>query len=839
MEEWRSDHRINKKLIFEARNDLTPVVSLLADQQHNKMSEASPGSLLSRLVRRISSGRSTGDTSQTPGAAHSAGSRRRSGLPPGVTLDTTTSEEREELLNSLPDVYFNHTGDSLDYELSELTLTVTALQLEEIADDRTVALEAVSEKLSSHIITNYAAFTAGVDEVIGTEEMLEVAAIKAKISRERLAVAAAEVQRGISVWRNTQRKRALTELLDVLLRVRRATELAGEIQCALGEGEFCGALEGCHHLAAATAALSHLDLSLCQSFQDRVRTGVEHSLAQIRATVSALTTDFQPQEFHKVVQAYALLATGSSCSWDAAVEALVAGVDPGEDIRAAFSAAPGALTQKVLKGVLLARSGLEERASTAVGISNLVALLPSDLFRTCLARVMMVVWDVLQAHHEMEVWHAEVQEATLIVGGVDDDDDSDMMAVGDGAEEGVHAAASRSPSGSCSPISPSAASIRVVEENDDDDGRNDTFENEEQQQQQQQAALISFEQQLRSVFSSVAQGISESRRLLWDESSRAVGVLLTSPAAVDGEHFMQVVSWTQKLAEAGESFCGAEAVALRSMLQRRAGAFFAVYHESNVEALQSMLEKELWKRLPVSLPPLFSVGNKNNNRNDAPSPNGTTTTTTTTTSASTTNGDDSESSVIFSDPLMVLQHQREQQHIISTPSNINTTTTTINTTTAQFPQFSVVLQRGNPWRKPHPTKSTPPQADSPAGAAGTLPSSSSTTPTTTTTTTTTTAAAAASMLRLGFSGASVLDDLGTAAADLEVDEDGLHQQQGNGDSITDDDGVEVLQEEETQEESENCDVGGGPSSSSSKRTAATNSSWRMAKWMRDYVSLMT
>ena len=52
---------------------------------------------------------------------------------------------------------------------------------------------------------------------------------------------------------------------------------------------------------------------------------------------------------------------------------------------------------------------------------------------------------------------------------------------------------------------------------------------------------------------------------------------------------------------AGEAFSGTECAALRSMLTRQSSAFFAAYHDSNLEGLQSMLDKELWRRLP--LPP--------------------------------------------------------------------------------------------------------------------------------------------------------------------------------------------------------------------------------------------
>ena len=224
-----------------------------------------------------------------------------------MSFITQTNEEREELLNSLPDVYFDPAGDPLAHELSSLPVAVSASELEIVAEDRTTALEAVSEKLSNHILQNYGAFAAGVDEVIGTEEVLEAAALRAKVSRERLAAAASEVQRGIGVWRSTQHKRGMTEVLDLLVRLRRAAELADALEVALSEGDFCDALWLSDHLAVAAGFLG-TDLYLVDSFQLRARAGVEDSLTQIRLTVGALTTDFQPEQYQKVLHGYSLLA---------------------------------------------------------------------------------------------------------------------------------------------------------------------------------------------------------------------------------------------------------------------------------------------------------------------------------------------------------------------------------------------------------------------------------------------------------------------------------------------------------------------------------------------------
>jgi hypothetical protein len=63
---------------------------------------------------------------------------------------------------------------------------------------------------------------------------------------------------------------------------------------------------------------------------------------------------------------------------------------------------------------------------------------------------------------------------------------------------------------------------------------------------------------------------------------------------------MQVSEWVQRILVAGDAFAGAEgAGALRALLAAQAGKFFAAYHAENMDALNSMLEKELWRAIPA------------------------------------------------------------------------------------------------------------------------------------------------------------------------------------------------------------------------------------------------
>lgn len=54
------------------------------------------------------------------------------------------------------------------------------------------------------------------------------------------------------------------------------------------------------------------------------------------------------------------------------------------------------------------------------------------------------------------------------------------------------------------------------------------------------AAKAADEAEWGAVLQAVHSGLLTGRRLIWDEAARRIGVLLSSPAAFEGEHFLQV-----------------------------------------------------------------------------------------------------------------------------------------------------------------------------------------------------------------------------------------------------------------------------------------------------------
>lgn len=61
----------------------------------------------------------------------------------------------------------------------------------------------------------------------------------------------------------------------------------------------------------------------------------------------------------------------------------------GAEVMGCFGAAIAAAALKVTRGVIAARRGFEELAANVVSLQEAIKLLPSELFRTCLAKVRM------------------------------------------------------------------------------------------------------------------------------------------------------------------------------------------------------------------------------------------------------------------------------------------------------------------------------------------------------------------------------------------------------------------------------------------------------------------
>eukprot|EP00210_Caulerpa_lentillifera_P008564 g8169.t1 len=173
--------------------------------------------------------------------------------------------------------------------------------------------------------------------------------------------------------------------------------------------------------------------------------------------------------------------------------------------------------------------------------SQLCHGLPFDLLRPCLAKLLEVLFDILCSYHSMSSWH--------VLG-----------------------------------LKHAQSELTQLQSSPDEATQEDTE---------------SIQRSI-AVLDSIHEILLQSRKVIWDSTARRVRDLLSGPAAVEGEHFLQVMEWCQKFLTAGEVFIGDRSELLRSIIAIQCGKFFQSYHSTNMDALEMLLKSEQFLNISIN-----------------------------------------------------------------------------------------------------------------------------------------------------------------------------------------------------------------------------------------------
>ena len=89
-----------------------------------------------------------------------------------------------------------------------------------------------------------------------------------------------------------------------------------------------------------------------------------------------------------------------------------------------------------------------------------------------------------------------------------------------------------------------------------------------------------------------------SRRSIVDMAGARIAALLQASSAPSSGHFKAVLDWARAFIEAAEAFSGTQDTTLRGHLERAGDRYFESLHSQRLEALQQMIDREVWARLP-------------------------------------------------------------------------------------------------------------------------------------------------------------------------------------------------------------------------------------------------
>ncbi|KAK9809306.1 hypothetical protein WJX73_003160 [Symbiochloris irregularis] len=481
--------------------------------------------------------------------------------PPASQEEVKQRHQAE--LESLEEIYYQDEFNSVLHELQKLPAYFTKDDLDTVVDARASVMEVVSSTLSEHIMAKYDQFAEGVEEVRQVDSGLQAAYSDVRILRSELAVAAAEVSKNLSVAAKQRRKQGFIALLETLVALQEAAQMHAAFAEAEASCEFAGAFWLAAQCAAALEPIASLRVAdeLGQSASLLYAGTIQH----LESALSAVCADFRPDQYGKVIEGYMYLGGVGTL---------------GEEVVSTFTGAISSAATKTVRGIIVGRLGLEDKARSTAIFGELVKLLPADLFRPCLAQVMMVL-DRASAPGSpgpnplMNGSHTRSASVSDLADRLRRSDSGAVRADDEG----------QSPSKEAVVVSPLEAEAAELAE------------------QEQQAAAFG------EALTSVSDSLTAGRRRLWEEAARKLGALLSAPAAFQGEHFLRVLDWTQTMLTVGEAFSGAESSTLRDAISRQSGRFFQAYHAANLQALHAMLEQELWQRLPMdgTLPSLVHV----------------------------------------------------------------------------------------------------------------------------------------------------------------------------------------------------------------------------------------
>lgn len=324
-------------------------------------------------------------------------------LPIGVeAVDDETMHSREDILNDIEDQYFDQDFDPVEHELSSIDVHTTdiAKALSEVAEKRSIALDAVSDTLSMNILRDYNKFNDALTCVSKVQDAVERALVHAKVSREQLAMASVEVRHGVTVWKNAQKKRNIGMTLSILKKIQSSIRVLDQIRehqdnemykSSIESCSACGDLLASESIPAGTLA-SGIISEAANKFLCNIAEQMYHSLL-------SMVGHFDPRRYASLMEGYVELTDASK---------IVGGGDlsPIQEIIEAFTTSPYDKVKKVILGIVYGVDSVSNADSTS-SMVDLLSYIQADTFKLCLQQVLRVESDIIHSFVELENWHSD------------------------------------------------------------------------------------------------------------------------------------------------------------------------------------------------------------------------------------------------------------------------------------------------------------------------------------------------------------------------------------------------------------------------------------------------
>ncbi len=375
---------------------------------NNDSQPLSSSSGLSRLLQRLSPGFSRESGAEaSPTTTSNAGGGHSGARQPPVGVIVSTGHEvhaREETLNNIDDAYFDSDFDGVDRELGAFAFNKNpSVELNTVAEERSMALECISDTLSMNILRDYDRFNEALTCITDVRDVVNAAKTSTKISRDHLARCSRAISQGVQVWKNAQKKKNIAKTLVILQQIQTALRLLGQVEEALDGAQYGEAVEQClavgdivasdltaHGIYAADTLSAEANRLLCETAE------------RMYASLSSMTVgQFDEETYVSLMEGYTHLTDP---------EKIVGGAElsPSQDILSAFTAAPHSAVKRVIAGICGRDAESWERGQgMEPSLVDLLVKVPAESFKTCLQMVLKVSFDILVSFRMIENWHRD------------------------------------------------------------------------------------------------------------------------------------------------------------------------------------------------------------------------------------------------------------------------------------------------------------------------------------------------------------------------------------------------------------------------------------------------
>ncbi|XP_073395811.1 uncharacterized protein [Physcomitrium patens] len=549
-------------------------------------------------------------------AAAAVVARKIATLPPhervllsGVPDSISTARPRAETVQELEEVFYENKFDPVRHLLEQIPAeNVNQSYFDTQVGQRLLQLDVITESLSKQVIEHHEEMVKGMKLVMELERDLQIAAIIVKNGRRHLSKAMAEVSKDLVVAANVNKKQTLLDIVPILERVHHALNIKSCLDSVVDEGDFSKALHMCSECLLLLEECP--ELAAVQEMNQSIEEWLQRTITKVDALLMEVCRTFQAEKYKVVINAYTLLDDVTSLA---------------DKVQSFFAQNVVTETYDVLKNLLFeGEDGEAASIKNRLPYRDLCMRLPEAKFRIFLCKTLEVLFDLMCSYHTMMTWHQKPESAEI----KDPKEDLRLAIRSNGNDlhrrSGSHGDLNHiiresrhvrtgSHSGELFAIPMSPTSVHASRLLSRSGSRRRFIPDHAEAYENNTTASADLDSQILEengtsddlakreelVIVTVARALERGRKTVWELAARRVAALLSNDAVcrTSPHQFLQSLDWVNKFILAGEAFCGAEAVSLRTKLTKQSEQYFGAYHCQNLEILRMIVEKELWQPL--------------------------------------------------------------------------------------------------------------------------------------------------------------------------------------------------------------------------------------------------